>query len=70
MTPPCHRHTLPGSMRVSPTVAAGQHEGRAKTMETDTTAQIERIFTEWDKALGDKDVDVAISLYTPDRRHP
>jgi hypothetical protein len=28
--------------------------------------QIERVFTEWDDALGAKDVDAAIALYQPD----
>jgi hypothetical protein len=35
-------------------------------MAMNSTAQIEGIFTAWDKALGAKDIEAAISLYTPD----
>ena len=31
-----------------------------------TTEQIEHIFTAWDAALGEKDVDAAVALYQPD----
>ena len=33
---------------------------------TETTEQIEHIFTAWDEALGAKDVDAAVALYQPD----